>query len=118
MADDAIVLDTATLILRETPSSEAKIKYWREVLRARCAMPPIEVMAHGKGYNGRPRYWVYDGHHRIEAARREGALAVAATVDALKAAPAVASVTFCCFSRDSATLHEEALAAFGSPCPD
>ena len=27
-----------------------------------------------------------------------------------------AKVIFCCFSRDSARLHEEALAAFGSPC--
>jgi len=51
-------------------------------------------------------------------ADRAADIAVATTVDALRAAPAVTSVIFCCFSRDSATLHEEALAAFGSPCPD
>ncbi|MBI5323544.1 O-acetyl-ADP-ribose deacetylase [Bradyrhizobium sp.] len=51
-------------------------------------------------------------------ADRAARIAVAATVSALEAAPAVNRVIFCCFSRDSATLHEEALAAFGSPCPD
>ena len=51
-------------------------------------------------------------------ADRAAQIAVAATVSALEAAPAVISVIFCCFSRDSATLHEGALAAFGSPCPD
>jgi len=38
-------------------------------------------------------------------------IAVASTVSALEAAPAVVSVIFCCFSRDSAALHEGALAA-------
>jgi O-acetyl-ADP-ribose deacetylase (regulator of RNase III) len=38
--------------------------------------------------------------------------------EGLEAALSVDQVIFCCFSRDSATLHEEALAAFGSPCPD
>jgi O-acetyl-ADP-ribose deacetylase len=51
-------------------------------------------------------------------ADRAAQIAVAATVSALEAAPAVNHVIFCCFSRDGATLHEEALAAFGSPCPD
>ena len=51
-------------------------------------------------------------------ADRAAEIAVATTVDALKAAPAVNHVIFCCFSRDSAMLHEEALAPFGSPCPD
>ena len=57
------------------------------------------------------------GVYRFPADRAAG-IAVATTVDELRAAPAVARVIFCCFSRDSATLHEEALAAFGSPCPD
>ena len=51
-------------------------------------------------------------------ADRAATIAVATTVTALKAAPSVEHVIFCCFSRDSATLHEDALAAFGSPCPD
>ena len=54
-------------------------------------------------------------------ADRAAQIAVAATVSALEAAPAVnhvIHVIFCCFSRDSATLHEGVLADFGSPCPD
>jgi O-acetyl-ADP-ribose deacetylase len=51
-------------------------------------------------------------------ADRAAEIAVTATADALKKAPSVNHVIFCCFSRDSATLHEQALAAFGSPCPD
>jgi len=51
-------------------------------------------------------------------ADRAAQIAVAATVEALEEAPAVDHVIFCCFSRDSATLHEEVLADFGSPCPD
>ena len=51
-------------------------------------------------------------------ADRAAEIAIATTVDALASAPAVSSVIFCCFSRDSAALHQEALAAFGSPCPD
>jgi O-acetyl-ADP-ribose deacetylase len=51
-------------------------------------------------------------------ADRAAEIAVTATADALKKAPSADHVIFCCFSRDSATLHERALAAFGSPCPD
>ena len=47
---------------------------------------------------------------------RAAGIAVAAVADGLAAAPAVARVTFCCFSQSSARLHEEALASFGSPC--
>jgi O-acetyl-ADP-ribose deacetylase (regulator of RNase III) len=49
---------------------------------------------------------------------RAANIAVTTTVDALAVAPAVSRVVFCCFSRDSARLHEQALAAFGSPCAD
>ena len=51
-------------------------------------------------------------------ADRAADIAVATTVSALQAAPVVNHVIFCCFSRDSATLYEKALASFGSPCPD
>jgi O-acetyl-ADP-ribose deacetylase len=49
---------------------------------------------------------------------RAANIAVTTTVDALAVAPAVSRVVFCCFSQDSARLHEQALAAFGSPCAD
>ena len=51
-------------------------------------------------------------------ADRAARLAVSTTVEALKTAPTVERVVFCCFSRDSAGLHEQALAKFGEPCPD
>lgn len=57
------------------------------------------------------------GIYRFPADRAAG-IAVASTVDALQAAPAVTNVIFCCFSRDSATLHDDAMTAFGGPCPD
>ncbi len=49
---------------------------------------------------------------------RAARIAVSATVEALQAAPAVSRVIFCCFSRDSAALHEQAMAGFGNPCTD
>ena len=57
------------------------------------------------------------GVYRFPADRAAG-IAVSATAVALATASAVNRVIFCCFSRDSAALHEEAFAAFGSPCPD
>ncbi len=57
------------------------------------------------------------GVYRFPADRAAG-IAVATVADALGAAPDVTNVIFCCFSRDSARLHEAALAAFGSPCAD
>jgi O-acetyl-ADP-ribose deacetylase (regulator of RNase III) len=49
-------------------------------------------------------------------ADRAADIAVATVVDCLSTAPAVTKVIFCCFSQDSARLHEAALAGFGSPC--
>jgi len=49
-------------------------------------------------------------------ANRAAKIAVTTTVKALPSAPLLARIIFCCFSRDSAQLHEAALAAFGSPC--
>jgi O-acetyl-ADP-ribose deacetylase len=57
------------------------------------------------------------GVYRFPADRAAN-IAVTTTVDALAVAPAVSRVVFCCFSQDSARLHEQALAAFGSPCAD
>jgi O-acetyl-ADP-ribose deacetylase (regulator of RNase III) len=51
-------------------------------------------------------------------ADRAAQIAVSATIDALKAAPSVTRVIFCCFSKPSAQLHREALERLGSPCAD
>ena len=51
-------------------------------------------------------------------ADRAARIAVSATVDTLVKAPVVSRVVFCCFSNDSAALHAQSLAEFGSPCPD
>jgi O-acetyl-ADP-ribose deacetylase len=57
------------------------------------------------------------GVYRFPAERAAG-IAVSTTIGALKAAPAMRRVIFCCFSNESAVLHEEVLAAFGKPCAD
>jgi O-acetyl-ADP-ribose deacetylase (regulator of RNase III) len=57
------------------------------------------------------------GVYRFPAERAAG-IAVSATVGALSAAPAVTNIVFCCFSAESARLHGEVLAGFGSPCTD
>jgi O-acetyl-ADP-ribose deacetylase (regulator of RNase III) len=57
------------------------------------------------------------GIYRFPADRAAG-IAVTTVVDALTAAPAINHVIFCCFSKNSATLHVEALADIGSPCAD
>jgi O-acetyl-ADP-ribose deacetylase (regulator of RNase III) len=51
-------------------------------------------------------------------ADRAAQIAVSTTVEALKTAPAISRVVFCCFSKDSAHLHERALERFGTLCPD
>jgi len=51
-------------------------------------------------------------------AERAVRIAVSATVDALKIAPSLRRVIFCCFSKASAALHERALAGLGKPCAD
>jgi len=57
------------------------------------------------------------GVYRFPAARA-AEIAVASTVEALAQAPSLTRVIFCCFSRDSAQLHAQALAGVGSPCAD
>lgn len=51
-------------------------------------------------------------------ADRAARIAVSTTVHALAAAPSVSRIIFCCFSNDSAALHAQAMAEFGSPCAD
>jgi O-acetyl-ADP-ribose deacetylase (regulator of RNase III) len=49
-------------------------------------------------------------------ADRAAKIAVHTTVDALSAAPTVRHVIFCCFSDESAALHTDVLARYGSSC--
>ena len=51
-------------------------------------------------------------------ADRAAGIAVAATVAALPAAPALTRIIFCCFSNEAARLHALAMAEFGSPCAE
>ncbi|HKH01639.1 MAG TPA: O-acetyl-ADP-ribose deacetylase [Bradyrhizobium sp.] len=51
-------------------------------------------------------------------ADRAARIAVSATVEALQHAPVVTRVIFCCFSNESARLHAQAMAEFGTPCAD
>jgi len=51
-------------------------------------------------------------------AERAARIAVSTTVEVLPAAPAVSHIIFCCFSNDSARLHAQSMAEFGSPCAD
>ncbi|SHH58985.1 O-acetyl-ADP-ribose deacetylase [Bradyrhizobium erythrophlei] len=51
-------------------------------------------------------------------ADRAARIAVSAVIEALQAAPAIGHVIFCCFSGESARLHEVALAASDRPCAD
>jgi O-acetyl-ADP-ribose deacetylase (regulator of RNase III) len=57
------------------------------------------------------------GVYRFPADRAAG-IAVSATARALATAPALARIIFCCFSKDSAKLHEQALADIGGSCVD
>jgi O-acetyl-ADP-ribose deacetylase len=51
-------------------------------------------------------------------AERAAQIALSTTVKALETAPSLRQVIFCCFSRESGRLHEQALAGFGEPCAD
>jgi O-acetyl-ADP-ribose deacetylase (regulator of RNase III) len=82
---------------------------------ASCYRRAIELgQAHGLASIAFPA--ISTGIYRFPADRAAG-IAVATTVDALTAAPAVTRIIFCCFSDDSARLHAKALAEWG-PCAD
>jgi O-acetyl-ADP-ribose deacetylase (regulator of RNase III) len=83
-------------------------------LLASCYRLALEL-AHANALSSLAYPAISTGVYRFPADRAAG-IAVATVVDGLSAAPDVKKVIFCCFSRDSARLHEEALAAFGSPC--
>jgi len=83
---------------------------------ASCYASAIELcQSHGLASVAFPA--ISTGIYRFPA-DRAAPIAVATTVAALAAAPAVSRVIFCCFSNDSAALHAQALAELGSPCAD
>ena len=83
-------------------------------LLASCYRRSIELcQKHGLASLAYPA--ISTGIYRFPADRAAG-IAVATVVDTISAAPDVTKVIFCCFSHDSARLHEAALAAFGNPC--
>jgi O-acetyl-ADP-ribose deacetylase (regulator of RNase III) len=83
---------------------------------ASCYIRAIELcQAHGLASVAFPA--ISTGIYRFPA-DRAARIAVSATVGALAAAPALSRIIFCCFSDDSAALHVQAMAKFGSPCAD
>jgi O-acetyl-ADP-ribose deacetylase len=87
-----------------------------EALLASCYRRSIELaQANGLGSLAFPA--ISTGVYRFPP-DRAAEIAVASTVEALPQAPSLSRVIFCCFSRDSAELHAQALAGVGSPCAD
>ena len=82
-------------------------------LLASCYRRALEL-AHANALSSLAYPAISTGIYRFPADRAAG-IAVAAVADALVVATNVTEVIFCCFSRDSARLHEDVLAAFGSP---
>jgi O-acetyl-ADP-ribose deacetylase (regulator of RNase III) len=83
---------------------------------ASCYRRAIELCeAHGLASVAFPA--ISTGVYRFPA-DRAALIAATATVEALAAAPKLRHIIFCCFSSESARLHAEAVAAFGSPCDD
>ena len=83
---------------------------------ASCYTSAIELcQAHGLASVAFPA--ISTGIYRFPADRAAG-IAVGTTIAALATAPVLSHVIFCCFSDESAALHAQALAEFGSPCAD
>jgi O-acetyl-ADP-ribose deacetylase (regulator of RNase III) len=83
---------------------------------ASCYRRAIELgQTHGLASIAFPA--ISTGIYRFPA-DRAARIAVSTTVGVLPAAPAVTRIIFCCFSNDSARLHAQSMAEFGSPCAD
>ena len=83
---------------------------------ASCYARAIELcQTHGLASVAFPA--ISTGIYRFPA-ERAARIAVATTVEALRSAPAISRVIFCCFSDESAALHAQAMAEFGDPCAD
>lgn len=82
-------------------------------LLASCYRRSIELcQKHGLASVAFPA--ISTGIYRFPA-ERAAKIAVRATVETLSIAPSLARVVFCCFSKESAGFHADALARFGSP---
>ena len=83
---------------------------------ASCYRRAIELcQTHGLASIAFPA--ISTGVYRFPA-DRAARIAVSTVVEGLAGAPVVERVIFCCFSNDSAALHAQAMADFGSPCAD
>jgi O-acetyl-ADP-ribose deacetylase (regulator of RNase III) len=81
---------------------------------ASCYRRAIEIsQSHGLGSLAFPA--ISTGVYRFPAARA-ARIAVAATLQALPAAPNLTRIIFCCYSETSAALHAQALSDPSSPC--
>jgi hypothetical protein len=80
-----VIVPIRSLVTREQPRVE-KVECFAQMLRSGSKPPPIRVMKYADAASGngdKRRWFVYDGHHRIAAARREGATHVAAELVSL-----------------------------------
>ena len=83
---------------------------------ASCYARAIELcQTHGLASIAFPA--ISTGVYRFPA-DRAARIAVSTVVEVLARAPVVERVIFCCFSNESAALHAQAMAEFGSPCAD
>jgi ParB-like nuclease domain len=71
----AMFVDTAALVLREHALDAVKAERFAQMLRDGSRPPPIQVMR----YDAK-RWFLYDGHHRVGAARLAGASRLRAEV--------------------------------------
>jgi O-acetyl-ADP-ribose deacetylase (regulator of RNase III) len=87
-----------------------------DALLASCYRRAIELaQANGLGSIAFPA--ISTGVYRFPA-QRAAETAVSTAAQALATAPALTRIVFCCFSKDSAKLHEAVLADIGGPCAD
>ena len=79
-----ILVPTGSIVVRKRPDA-AKVAHFRQMLRDGSKRPPIKIMKYPDASDGfdRRRWYLYDGHHRLAAARAEGALRIAAVVVSL-----------------------------------
>jgi O-acetyl-ADP-ribose deacetylase (regulator of RNase III) len=83
---------------------------------ASCYRRAIEISeAHGLSSLAFPA--ISTGVYRFPA-DRAARIAIDATLRALPAAPKLTRIVFCCFSRESAALHTQALSQSGNPCTE
>jgi hypothetical protein len=79
-----LLVAVSAVVTREQPRPEKVVRF-RELLRSGSKPPPIRVMRYPDAADGNDvrRWYLYDGHHRVAAARAEGASHVLAVVVSL-----------------------------------